>query len=80
MIIGELSGYWIVYVYKGFINYIVKFIGKNVYSLMLEFGVNVIDNLLLFYNEVEKFVKLIDVINEILGDFIYNVIVIDGGN
>ncbi len=35
---------------------------------MPEFGVNAIDNLLLFYNEVEKFVKSIDATNEILGD------------
>ncbi|EPT8927847.1 TPA: ArgE/DapE family deacylase [Listeria innocua] len=80
LIIGEPSGHRIVYAHKGSINYTVKSTGKNAHSSMPEFGVNAINNLLLFYNEVEKFVKSIDATNEILGDFIHNVTVIDGGN
>ncbi|MBC1376379.1 ArgE/DapE family deacylase [Listeria sp. FSL L7-0091] len=80
LIIGEPSGHRIVYAHKGSINYTVKSTGKNAHSSMPEFGVNAIDNLLLFYNEVEKFVKSIDDTNEILGDFIHNVTVINGGN
>ncbi|EHS7510736.1 ArgE/DapE family deacylase [Listeria monocytogenes] len=80
LIIGEPSGHRIVYAHKGSINYTIKSTGKNAHSSMPEFGVNAIDNLLLFYNEVEKFVKSIDATNEILGDFIHNVTVIDGGN
>lgn len=80
LIIGEPSGHRIVYAHKGSINYTVKSTGKNAHSSMPEFGVNAIDNLLLFYNEVEKFVKSIDATNETLGDFIHNVTVIDGGN
>ncbi|EKJ8907574.1 ArgE/DapE family deacylase [Listeria innocua] len=80
LIIGEPSEHRIVYAHKGSINYTVKSTGKNAHSSMPEFGVNAIDNLLLFYNEVEKFVKSIDATNEILGDFIHNVTVIDGGN
>ncbi|EAH4437049.1 TPA: ArgE/DapE family deacylase [Listeria innocua] len=80
LIIGEPSGHRIVYAHKGSINYTVKSTGKNAHSSMPEFGVNAIDNLLLFYNEVEKFVKSIDATNEILGDFIHNVTMIDGGN
>lgn len=80
LIIGEPSGHRIVYAHKGSINYTVKSTGKNAHSSMPEFGVNAIDNLLLFYNEVEKFVKSIDATNEILGDFIHNITVIDGGN
>ncbi|ECL7819838.1 TPA: ArgE/DapE family deacylase [Listeria innocua] len=80
LIIGEPSGHRIVYAHKGSINYTVKSTGKNAHSSMPEFGVNAIDNLLLFYNEVEKFVKSIDATNEILGDFTHNVTVIDGGN
>lgn len=80
LIIGEPSGHRIVYAHKGSINYTVKSTGENAHSSMPEFGVNAIDNLLLFYNEVEKFVKSIDATNEILGDFIHNVTVIDGGN
>ncbi|EKM9526001.1 ArgE/DapE family deacylase [Listeria monocytogenes] len=80
LIIGEPSGHRIVYAHKGSINYTVKSTGKNAHSSMPEFGVNAIDNLLLFYNEVEKFVKSIDATNELLGDFIHNVTVIDGGN
>ncbi|EFR88974.1 probable succinyl-diaminopimelate desuccinylase, partial [Listeria marthii FSL S4-120] len=80
LIIGEPSGHQIVYAHKGSINYTVKSTGKNAHSSMPEYGVNAIDNLLLFYNEVEKFTKSVDATNEILGDFIHNVTVIDGGN
>ncbi|MBC1571355.1 ArgE/DapE family deacylase [Listeria sp. FSL L7-1426] len=80
LIIGEPSGHQIVYAHKGSINYTVKSTGKNAHSSMPEYGVNAIDNLLLFYNEVEKFAKSVDATNEILGDFIHNVTVIDGGN
>ncbi|MBC1985701.1 ArgE/DapE family deacylase [Listeria sp. FSL L7-0478] len=80
LIIGEPSGHQIVYAHKGSINYTVKSTGKNAHSSMPEYGVNAIDNLLLFYNEVEKFAKSVDETNEILGDFIHNVTVIDGGN
>lgn len=80
MVIGEPSGPQIVYAHKGSINYTVKSTGKNAHSSTPEFGVNAIDNLLLFYNEVEKFTKSVNVTNEILGDFIHNVTVIDGGN
>ncbi|EJK9599304.1 ArgE/DapE family deacylase [Listeria monocytogenes] len=80
LIIGEPSGHRIVYAHKGSINYTVKSTGKNAHSSMPEYGVNAIDNLILFYNEIEKYVKSIDATNEILGDFIHNVTVIDGGN
>lgn len=80
LIIGEPSGHQIVYAHKGSINYTVKSTGKNAHSSMPEYGVNAIDNLLLFYNEVEKFAKSVDATNEILGNFIHNVTVIDGGN
>ncbi len=80
LIIGEPSGHRIVYAHKGSINYTVKSTGKNAHSSMPEFGVNAIDNLLLFYNEVEKYTKSVHTTNEILGDFIHNVTVISGGN
>ncbi|EAD5995624.1 ArgE/DapE family deacylase, partial [Listeria monocytogenes] len=80
LIIGEPSGHRIVYAHKGSINYTVKSTGKNAHSSMPEFGVNAIDNLILFYNEIEKYVASIHATNEILGDFIHNVTVINGGN
>lgn len=80
LIIGEPSGHRIVYAHKGSINYTVKSTGKNAHSSMPEYGVNAIDNLMLFYNEIEKYVASINTTNEILGDFIHNVTVISGGN
>ncbi|EMH0510362.1 ArgE/DapE family deacylase [Listeria monocytogenes] len=80
LIIGEPSGHRIVYAHKGSINYTVKSTGKNAHSSMPEYGVNAIDNLMLFYNEIEKYVASIHATNEILGDFIHNVTVINGGN
>ncbi|MBC1715303.1 ArgE/DapE family deacylase [Listeria welshimeri] len=80
LIIGEPSGHRIVYAHKGSINYTVKSTGKNAHSSMPEYGVNAIDNLMLFYNEIEKHVASIHTTNEILGDFIHNVTVISGGN
>ncbi|MBV0970730.1 ArgE/DapE family deacylase [Listeria monocytogenes] len=80
LIIGEPSGHRIVYAHKGSINYTVKSTGKNAHSSMPEYGVNAIDNLILFYNEIEKYVASIHATNEILGDFIHNVTVINGGN
>ncbi|MBC1950746.1 ArgE/DapE family deacylase [Listeria welshimeri] len=80
LIIGEPSGHRIVYAHKGSINYTVKSTGKNAHSSMPEYGVNAIDNLMLFYNEIEKYVASIHTTNEILGDFIHNVTVISGGN
>ncbi|MBF2413318.1 ArgE/DapE family deacylase [Listeria welshimeri] len=80
LIIGEPSGHRIVYAHKGSINYTVKSTGKNAHSSMPEYGVNAIDNLMLFYNEIEKYVDSIHTTNEILGDFIHNVTVISGGN
>ncbi|EJG4232144.1 ArgE/DapE family deacylase [Listeria monocytogenes] len=80
LIIGEPSGHRIVYAHKGSINYTVKSTGKNAHSSMPEYGVNAIDNLILFYNEIEKYVASIHATNEILGDFIHNITVINGGN
>lgn len=45
LVIGELINYNLMYVYMGLINYFVVLYGKEVYSLMLEEGINVINNL-----------------------------------
>lgn len=50
LIIVELIGFGIYYVYKGFMLCKVIVIGKVVYSLVLFIGDNVIDILFEFYN------------------------------
>lgn len=61
-------------------NYTVTSIGKNAHSSMPELGINAIDKLLAFYNEAEAYVASIKQENELLGAFIHNVTVINGGN
>ncbi|WP_163651927.1 ArgE/DapE family deacylase [Listeria sp. PSOL-1] len=79
LIIGEPSGYHIVYAHKGAMNYTLKSYGKNAHSSMPELGINAIDNLLKFYNAVENQVAKMSKENPILGKFIHNVTVISGG-
>lgn len=80
LVIGEPSGPRIWYAHKGSMNYTVTSYGKNAHSSMPEFGVNAIDNLALFYNEVEKFVASVKETNPLLGNFTHNATVISGGN
>lgn len=80
LIIGEPSGHIIVYAHKGSMNYTVTSYGKNAHSSMPELGINAINHLVLFCNEVDKYVATIQAKNEILGDFTHNVTVINGGN
>lgn len=80
LVIGEPSGHHIVYAHKGSMNYTVTSIGKNAHSSMPELGINAIDKLLAFYNEAEAYVASIKQENELLGAFIHNVTVINGGN
>ena len=79
MIIGEPTGYEIIYTHKGSINFEVASKGKSSHSSMPQLGVNAIDHLIQFYNRAnEKFHSKVYT-NDVLGDFIYNVTLISGG-
>lgn len=80
MIIGEPSGLNIVYAHKGVLSYRVVSHGKSAHSSIPEQGINAIDNLIVFYNEMmDAFSKLTEE-NEALGRFVYNNSIISGGD
>jgi succinyl-diaminopimelate desuccinylase len=80
MVIGEPSGYaGIVYAHKGSINFKVASAGKNAHSSMPQLGVNAIDHLNDFYTRANQLFRSETHTDEVLGDFIYNVTMISGG-
>ncbi|MTD40247.1 ArgE/DapE family deacylase [Erwinia sp. CPCC 100877] len=80
MIIGEPSGYaGIVYAHKGSINFKVTSLGKNAHSSMPQLGVNAIDHLNDFYTRANQLFRQKTYTDEVLGEFIYNVTMISGG-
>ncbi|WP_429951375.1 succinyl-diaminopimelate desuccinylase [Enterococcus sp. AZ170] len=80
MVIGEPSGYaGIVYAHKGSINFKVASLGKNAHSSMPQLGVNAIDHLNDFYSRANQLFRSEIHTDEVLGDFIYNVTMISGG-
>jgi len=80
MVIGEPSGYaGIVYAHKGSINFKVASQGKNAHSSMPQLGVNAIDHLNDFYSRANQLFRSETHTDEVLGDFIYNVTMISGG-
>ncbi|MEI5994099.1 ArgE/DapE family deacylase [Candidatus Enterococcus mansonii] len=80
MVIGEPSGYaGIVYAHKGSINFKVKSQGKNAHSSMPKLGVNAIDHLNDFYTRANDMFRSEIHTDEVLGEFIYNVTMISGG-
>lgn len=80
MVIGEPSGYaGIVYAHKGSINFKVSSLGKNAHSSMPQLGVNAIDHLNDFYTRANELFRSEIHTDEVLGDFIYNVTMISGG-
>ncbi|MFK4567695.1 ArgE/DapE family deacylase [Enterococcus sp. UD-01] len=80
MVIGEPSGYaGIVYAHKGSINFKVTSLGKNAHSSMPHLGVNAIDHLNDFYTRANELFRQETHTDEVLGDFIYNVTMISGG-
>ncbi|MBC2321815.1 ArgE/DapE family deacylase [Listeria booriae] len=80
LIIGEPTGHNIVYAHKGSMNYTVTSYGKNAHSSMPELGNNAINHLVLFCNEVDRYVATLTQKNEMLGNLTHNVTVINGGN
>lgn len=80
MVIGEPTGYaGIVYAHKGSINFKVDSVGKNAHSSMPELGVNAIDHLNDFYTRANQLFRSETHTDEVLGEFIYNVTMISGG-
>jgi succinyl-diaminopimelate desuccinylase len=80
MVIGEPSGYaGIVYAHKGSINFKVTSLGKSAHSSMPQLGVNAIDHLNDFYTRANELFRQETHTDEVLGDFIYNVTMISGG-
>lgn len=80
LLIAEPSGHQIIYAHKGSVNYTVTSLGKNAHSSMPEMGINALDNLMLFYNEIQKYTDNISVTNDVLGDFTHAITILNGGN
>ncbi|TFJ48381.1 succinyl-diaminopimelate desuccinylase [Carnobacterium divergens] len=79
MIIGEPSGYHIIYSHQGSINFSVSSKGKSSHSSMPKLGINAIDHLVEFYTRANNEFRKTVYTNDVLGDFIYNVTMISGG-
>ncbi|MEG0158609.1 ArgE/DapE family deacylase [Carnobacterium sp.] len=82
LIIGEPSGYNLVYTHMGSINYSVVSHGKEAHSSMPNEGYNAINHLNRFITEINKQMENIALTydNKVLGKTIHNVTVISGGN
>lgn len=82
LIIGEPTGYNLVYTHMGSINYSVISRGKEAHSSMPSEGYNAINHLNRFITEINKQMETIALTyeNKVLGKTIHNVTVISGGN
>ncbi|GAK47276.1 succinyl-diaminopimelate desuccinylase [Secundilactobacillus oryzae JCM 18671] len=80
LVISEPSGLnEITYTARGVIDYKIESVGKASHSARPEFGINAIDNLLVYYNEIQKVMAPFDKVNPILGGVLHNVDLISGG-
>lgn len=79
MIIGEPTQNNIVYAHKGVYTYKVISEGISAHSSMPELGVNAIDKLVVFYNQLQEGLSKITVENEALGPLVHNMSLINGG-
>ncbi|MGF2146330.1 ArgE/DapE family deacylase [Vagococcus fluvialis] len=80
LVIGEPTQDTIVFAHKGVFTYRVKSKGISAHSSMPELGVNAIDKLVVFYNALQEKLSKITEENSILGKFIHNTSIIEGGN
>ncbi|MGY3779142.1 ArgE/DapE family deacylase [Isobaculum melis] len=80
MIIGEPSGYQIVYAHQGSINFTVTSTGKSAHSSMPQLGINAIDHLNEFYTTANQAFRKEKYTDDVLGNFNYNVTLISGGD
>ncbi|WEV68679.1 ArgE/DapE family deacylase [Bifidobacterium sp. ESL0775] len=81
LLVGEPSGYNIVYATKGELNINIDVKGKAAHSSTPERGINAVENLLEFLDTVSKRIKgaAEGKSNPVLGDTVYNIDVIRGG-
>ncbi|MCH5461734.1 ArgE/DapE family deacylase [Lactobacillus sp. LC28-10] len=80
LVIAEPTGLdKIAYTARGVIDYHVDSIGKSVHSAQSAKGINAIDNLIVFYNEVTEIMKQFDKMDPVLGGLLHNVDLISGG-
>ncbi len=80
LVIAEPTGLdKIAYTSRGVIDYHVDSIGKSVHSAQSSKGINAIDNLIVFYNEVTAIMQQFDKIDPVLGGLLHNVDLISGG-
>ncbi|MEK0399483.1 ArgE/DapE family deacylase [Tetragenococcus halophilus] len=82
LLIAEPSGYRCVYANKGELNVTIDSKGQAAHSSMPKAGVNAVEHLLHVLNTIESKVKEATdgVTNEILGETVFNIDVIHGGN
>ncbi|MGX6962005.1 ArgE/DapE family deacylase [Vagococcus xieshaowenii] len=82
LIIGEPSGYTLVYAHMGSLNYSVTSTGKEAHSSMPQLGNNAINHLLTFMTKVNQEMAAItkQYVDEELGRTIHNITVIEGGS
>jgi len=82
LLIAEPSGYRCVYANKGELNITVNSKGQAAHSSMPKAGINAVEHLLHVLNTIENKVKEATdgITNEILGDTVFNIDVIHGGN
>ncbi|GAW98277.1 acetylornithine deacetylase/succinyl-diaminopimelate desuccinylase [Secundilactobacillus mixtipabuli] len=80
LVIAEPTGLdKIAYTARGVIDYHVDSIGKSVHSAQSTKGINAIDNLIVFYNEITAMMQGLDKIDPVLGGLLHNVDLISGG-
>ncbi|GMG64971.1 ArgE/DapE family deacylase [Tetragenococcus halophilus] len=82
LLIAEPSGYRCVYANKGELNVTIDSKGQAAHSSMPKAGVNAVEHLLHVLNTIENKVKQATdgIENEVLGDTVFNIDVIHGGN
>lgn len=80
LVIGEPTQDHIVFAHKGVFTYHILSKGVSAHSSMPELGVNAIDKLMVFYDALQKELAKITEKNAVLGGFVHNISMIDGGN
>lgn len=80
LVISEPSGLdQITYTARGVIDYRIESTGKAAHSARPQNGINAIDNLMVYYNEIQKVMAPFNKVNPILGGVLHNVDLIEGG-
>lgn len=80
MVIGEPTQNTIVFAHKGVFSYRVESRGVSAHSSVPELGKNAIEKLIIFYDELKLALATITVENPVLGGFVHNTSIIEGGN